>query len=149
LEGVLKMKEETRKILSIGDVANLRSGGPAMTVVGFEKDDSTPVHAPDLSPRGFGGLVRCVWFDESARLQAHAFPHGLLDMKSEAPKDEPTHAAADKRLDASADVERRNAEVRRLTAEKAAQAQGQAQQPYPVQRQQLNENRDGNPNAAS
>lgn len=122
------------KILAIGDVANLRSGGPAMTVVGFEKDDSTLAHGPDLSPRGFGGLVRCAWFDGGGRLQTHPFPHVLLDMKSEAPKDKPD-AAVEKRLDAQADMERRNAEVRRQTAAGTNYGQGQMAQNYQNQAQ--------------
>ena len=69
------MSEKIRRILSTGDVANLRSAGPAMTVAGFENEDRTPMDGPV----GFNSLVRCIWFDGGGRLQAHTFPHGLLD----------------------------------------------------------------------
>jgi uncharacterized protein YodC (DUF2158 family) len=42
----------------IGDIVQLKSGGPAMTVVNFD---------------GIGWLI-CNWIDKSQKLQSHAFP---------------------------------------------------------------------------
>jgi uncharacterized protein YodC (DUF2158 family) len=69
------------KNISIGDVVSVRSGGPSMIVKGFEKLNSDPATAADFTPTGENGLVRCVWFDQSGKLQQHAFPAILLDVK--------------------------------------------------------------------
>jgi uncharacterized protein YodC (DUF2158 family) len=72
-----------KKIPSIGATAHLLSGGPLMTVQLFHKEDSTPVVAPDLSPLGTNGLVKCVWFDETGKLHTHSFPLILLKIESD------------------------------------------------------------------
>lgn len=69
------------KNISIGDVVSVRSGGPSMIVKGFEKLNSDPASAADFTPTGENGLVRCVWFDQSGKLQHYAFPAILLDVK--------------------------------------------------------------------
>ena len=81
------MKNES--MVSVGDIVVLNSGGPKMTVKGFEREDSTPTAAADLSADGLNGLVRCVWFDTSARIQSHVFPAILVGVaKEDEPEDE-------------------------------------------------------------
>jgi uncharacterized protein YodC (DUF2158 family) len=55
--------------MKIGDVVQLKSGGPEMTVV--DKGASSP---SDVRPPYF----KCVWFD-GANVVTHSFPEEALD----------------------------------------------------------------------
>lgn len=75
------MENRKQTVPAIGDVVTLRSGGPDMTIENFEKVDSTPIAGADLAAEGNNGRVRCVWHDQTGKVNVHLFPIALLDVK--------------------------------------------------------------------
>lgn len=64
-------------VLGVGDVVTLKSGGPAMTIEGFEVPPAGATSAPKAFPAD--KLVRVVWFDASGIAQERTFwPHLLI-----------------------------------------------------------------------
>lgn len=61
IEAAMKWGEAVAPAFARGDVVMLKSGGPAMTVVGLTK-----------------GMVECEWFDASAAPGARSYPATAL-----------------------------------------------------------------------
>lgn len=57
------MSRPEARVLKVGDVVELMSGGPTMTVDKIEED---------------GNLVRCIWFDDAGQLQCGTFRMNTL-----------------------------------------------------------------------
>lgn len=60
---------------TIGDVVELKSGGPEMTVT-----DVTTRSAFDGSERAFDGRIHTVWFDDKNNKQGGTFHQDTLDL---------------------------------------------------------------------
>lgn len=69
--------ENTIEKFAIGTIVYLKSGSPAMTVGGYEKNHETKIET---------GNVSCQWFWED-RVNQYFFPHETLT--SEKPKSNP------------------------------------------------------------
>ena len=76
---------QTSGAFTLGDSVQLISGGPKMTVAGFENPPA-PAGAP-APPAPVPGspvlttdlpLVRCIWFNEAGALANHPFPQWVL-----------------------------------------------------------------------
>ena len=63
--------EDAKQEFKVGDVVQLRSGGPAMTV-GAIRDDGTVGAIQD------DGALECGWFDSTGNIRVHKFPPGTL-----------------------------------------------------------------------
>jgi uncharacterized protein YodC (DUF2158 family) len=70
---------------TLGDQVSLLSGGPKMTVAGFETPPAAPGAPPPAAPVPGQPvlttdlpLVRCIWFNEAGALANHPFPQWVL-----------------------------------------------------------------------
>jgi hypothetical protein len=90
---------------SVGDICTLKSGGPDMTVVGFEGPEPvTPVTAPG-APAAFGvahveaaPVARVAWITSEGAAVIHRFPVEALNLKAkttDAPVNHPAAAKTD------------------------------------------------------
>jgi len=59
----------------IGDIVELRSGGPLMTVTGYAEKSSGESDSGELDD----AYPVCTWFDTDLRRQTAAFPEAALD----------------------------------------------------------------------
>jgi uncharacterized protein YodC (DUF2158 family) len=59
---------------AVGDTVKMKSGGPEMTVRGFEKLDSNPV-----APENPEAHVRAEWMAGDGKIQAHVFSRAMLE----------------------------------------------------------------------
>jgi uncharacterized protein YodC (DUF2158 family) len=75
---------QTSGTFAYGDVVTLLSGGPKMTVMGFETPPAPPGAAVAAPAPGTpvttldSPYVRCIWFNEAGGMANFAFPQWVL-----------------------------------------------------------------------
>ena len=62
--------------INLGDVVSLKSGGPKMTVEGFEQG---PLPAGALAGTPVVTLIKCIWFNEAGAFGFRAFSAEVLE----------------------------------------------------------------------
>lgn len=71
---------------SVGDIVNLKSGGPDMTVEGFEAPAGSDPNDPNVDPH-----VKVVWANENGSVAREKFSAAVLGIKTSA-RDQPRSA---------------------------------------------------------
>jgi uncharacterized protein YodC (DUF2158 family) len=76
------MSDEVVHKFKRGDKVRLKSGGPIMTALVYERghDIRAAIYNREPKPSWDTEIIHCQWFDDKHKLQGNKFHQGLLDL---------------------------------------------------------------------